>query len=144
MLRKVSSIPWHTLSHLKLREELSTRGLKRVSNKEEMVKSLRQFDSIQSILSSMPESPAQLQNPIHQHIPNTYLYKEIKKRVPTFILSPNMSKPELISSLKSLLIAERSSTTKDLRSLVSLSAESESLSLNEVILKQYLSLISTF
>ena len=133
MLRKVSSISWHNLSHLKLREELSIRGLSSTPSKLEMVKTLSEYESNSSILSSIPENPSNLENPIHRHLPNISILKEIKKLDPDFELNPNMSKPELIASLKSLLIKERSSMQNDLRNLINQSTTSEPLNLKEVI-----------
>ena len=133
MLRKVFSLPWQSLSLLKLREELSVRGLKRLSSKEEMIKTLARYESIKPALSSIPENYSALDNPVHRHLPTSYIIEEIFKRDPSFEIKANVSKADLIASLKTILIDERASMPKDLRNLIKLSETPESLNLKEVI-----------
>lgn len=134
MLRKVSSLAWQNLSLLRLREELSIRGLKRLSSKEEMIETLTRYESIKSILPSIPENSSSLCNPVHSHLSTSYVLEEIFKRDPNFIISSNLSKADLIASLKNLLIDERSSIPKDLRNLMKISETSGNLNLKDVIL----------
>lgn len=130
MLRKVSL--WKpTLSLLKLREESSAKGIKKFLSKEDILEKLATLEKNQKMLVD-DQSEANDKLP-HKFLSRAYVYSEIFKRNPDYLVTKHVAKQELIKNLSSLLLDERSFGAKSLRKLLRINENEEDFNIREII-----------
>ena len=135
MLRKLCSFDkWGKLSTLKLREELAKRGLKRTGFKDELVQRLKQNEHTEKLEVVKLEPEEDLGQSSLNNLTKPYILQEILKRKPDYQIPSRFTKSQLIESLSSIILEEKTNTISDLKTLLLKSSNLGQITLQEILL----------